>query len=114
MTQAALPLLDIKPTLAYKLNDYISIGGGLDIYTFASFLGEGQGEFQQNIGSTLEANGKDTALGFNASLLLTPIRNEAGKPLLNFGFVYRNGADLKLEGDFLANGGKVAGCEDDG
>ncbi len=47
-------------------------------------------------------------MGFNASLLLTPIRNEAGKPLLNFGFVYRNGADLKLDGDFLANGEKVA------
>jgi long-chain fatty acid transport protein len=111
MTQAALPLLDIKPTLAYKLNDYISVGGGLDIYTFASFLGEGQGEFQQNPGINLEANGTDTALGFNASLLLTPIRNDAGKPLLNFGFVYRNGADLNLKGDFRANGAKVADAE---
>jgi long-chain fatty acid transport protein len=108
LTHAALPLLDIKPTLAYKFNDYLSVGGGLDIYTFASFLGEGHGEFQRNPGNNQEANGTDTALGFNASLLLTPIRNETGKPLLNFGFVYRNGADLKLKGDFLANGAKVA------
>ena len=107
-THAALPLLDIKPTLAYKLNDYLSVGGGLDIYTFASFIGEGHGEFRRNVGATLEANGTDTALGFNASLLLTPIRNDAGKPLLNFGFVYRNGANLKLKGNFLANGAKVA------
>ena len=109
-TRASLPLIDIKPTLAYKVNDYISVGGGLDIYTFASFLGEGQGELQQSPapGLNLEANGTDTALGFNASVLWTPLRNVAGKPLLNFGFVYRNGADLDLDGEFLANGAKVA------
>jgi long-chain fatty acid transport protein len=117
-TQASLPLIDIKPTLAYKLNNYISIGGGLDIYTFASFLGEGHAELQQNAapgnpfgipaGTGLEANGKDTALGFNASMLWTPLRNAAEKPILNLGFVYRNGANLNLDGDFLANGAKVA------
>ena len=109
-TRAALPLIDIKPTLAYKLNDYISVGGGLDIYTFASFLGEGQAELQQSPapGFNLEANGTDTALGFNASVLWTPFRNAGGKPLLNLGFVYRNGADLESDGEFLANGAKVA------
>jgi long-chain fatty acid transport protein len=109
-TQAALPLIDIKPTLAYKLNKYISIGGGLDIYTFASFLGEGQAELHQSPapGFNLEANGTDTALGFNASVLWTPLRNAAEKPLLNLGFVYRNGANLDLNGEFLANGAKVA------
>ena len=109
-THASLPLLDIKPTFAYKLDNFISIGGGLDIYTFASFLGEGQAELQQSPapGFNLEANGTDTALGFNASLLWTPLRNAAEKPLLNLGFVYRNGADLDLNGEFLANGAKVA------
>ena len=109
-TSASLPLLDIKPTFAYKLNNYISIGGGLDIYTFASFLGEGQAELQQSPapGFNLEANGTDTALGFNASMLWTPLRNAAEKPILNLGFVYRNGANLNLDGAFLANGAKVA------
>ncbi len=109
-TKASLPLIDIKPTLAYKLNDYISIGGGLDIYTFASFLGEGQAELQQSPapGFNLEANGTDTALGFNVSVLWTPLRNTEEKPLLNLGFVYRNGADLDLDGEFLANGALVA------
>jgi len=109
-TSASLPLLDIKPTFAYKLNNYISIGGGLDIYTFASFLGEGQAELQQSPapGFNLEANGTDTALGFNASMLWTPLRNAAEKPILNLGFVYRNGANLNLDGDFLANGAKMA------
>ncbi len=109
-TKAALPLIDIKPTLAYKLNKYISIGGGLDIYTFASFLGEGQAELQQSPapGFNLEANGTDTALGFNASVLWTPLRNAEEKPLLNLAFVYRNGANLDLDGEFLINGAKMA------
>ncbi len=117
-TSASLPLMDIKPTLAYRLNDYIAIGGGVDIYTFADFLGEGHAELHQVAapgnpfgippGTGLEANGDDTALGFNLSLLWTPIRNAMGKPLMNFGFVYRHGADLDLEGDFLAGGAKLA------
>ena len=119
--KASLPLIDIKPTVGIKVNDYISVGGGLDIYTFASFLGEGQAEFQQvepptnplaglgiTPGTRLEANGTDTALGFNASILFTPWRNEHGKPLVNLAFVYRSGADLQLNGQLLANGALVA------
>lgn len=120
-TMAALPLIDIKPTLAYKVNDYIAIGGGLDIYTFADFLGEGHAEIQQTAapgnpfgipaGTNIEGNGSDTALGFNASLLWTPLRNDQGLPQLNAGFVYRHGADLDLNGDFLAGGTRLAGAQ---
>jgi long-chain fatty acid transport protein len=108
-----LPLLDIKPTLAYKVNDYLSIGGGLDIYTFASFLGEGQVEVQasgQGInfppGALVEVNGDDTAVGFNVGALLTLWRTE-GKPRLNLAFVYRSQKTLKLEGEILLNGNKL-------
>ena len=113
-----LPLIDIKPTVAWKFNEYISLGGGLDIYTFASFLGEGHGQIQQTAapgnafglpaGTSLEANGTDTALGFNASVLWTPLRNDAGKPLVSLAFVFHSGADLDIEGQFLANGGLVS------
>lgn len=118
LTRAALPLIDIKPTVAYKVNDYVSLGFGLDIYTFAGFLGDGHAELKQNAapgnpfgipaGTGLEANGTDTAVGFNASLLVTPLRNSQGKPLLNFGFVYRHGPNLNLKGDFLAGGMELA------
>ncbi len=113
-----LPLIDIKPTLGWKFNEYIALGGGLDIYTFASFLGEGHGQIQQTAapgnafgfpaGTSLEANGTDTALGFNASVLWTPLRNADGKPLLNLAFVFHSGADLDIEGQFRANGALVA------
>jgi long-chain fatty acid transport protein len=65
VTSATLPLIDIKPTVAYKLNDQLAIGVSGDIYTFASFLGEGQveqqrvsaGQFGIPAGASVELNG---------------------------------------------------------
>ncbi len=117
-TSAAIPLLNLKPTLAYKVNTYVSIGAGLDIYTFSSLVGEGHAEVRQTAapgnafgipaGTSIEVNGKDTALAFNASLLWTPLRNSEDQPLMNLGFVYRHGADLNLKGDFIVGGSKLA------
>ena len=118
-TSAALPLIDIKPTVAFKLNDYISVGAGIDIYTFTSLAGEGGAEGRRiagpafaaigiTPGSTLEFNGRDTSLGFNFSALFTPLRNSEGKPLLSMAFVYRNGASLDLDGVFLDDGALFA------
>jgi long-chain fatty acid transport protein len=112
VTYAALPLLDIKPTLAYKLTDYLSVGAGMDIYTFWSLIGDGQAEEKLVAGppfallgiapgTQLEVNGRDTAVGFNLSLLATPLRNAFGKPLLNVGVVYRSPVTLGLKGHFL-------------
>lgn len=116
VTSQTLPLIDIKPTIAYKLNDYLSFGVGADIYTFASFWGAGQGVTKLNNaglpgippGAQMEINGGDTAAGFNVSLLYTPFRNTDGKPLANIGIVYRSQATLHLKGNFLVNGGTVA------
>jgi len=113
---ATIPLIDIKPTVAYKVNDQLSLGLGMDIYTFSSLFGEGHLE-QKSIwpgglgvpaGSQVELYGSDTAVGFNASFLYTPFRNAEGKPLLNLGFVFRSQARLDLKGQFLANGARVA------
>ncbi|MGE3977615.1 MAG: OmpP1/FadL family transporter, partial [Nitrospira sp.] len=59
VTFAQFPLIDIKPTAAYKVTERLSVGLGADIFTFASFLGEGHLE-QQSVqgGSTVELNGK--------------------------------------------------------
>lgn len=121
---AALQPIDIKPTLAYRINPFISVGAGLDIYTFSKLLGEGQAEqkitagpewgaFPLNglgitPGSRIEANGTDTAIGFNFSLLLTPLRNLDGKPRFNLAFIYRSGVSLELEGTFLVDNRRFA------
>ena len=118
ITFTTLPLLDIQPTIAYKLNDQLSFGVGADIYTFSGLFGEGHLE-QKSIwpgglgipaGSLMEINGSDTTAGFNVSLLYTPFRNSDGKPLVNIGMVYRSQATFHLTGNFLANGASVAGA----
>ena len=115
-TSAALPLLDIKPTLAYKVNEEVSLGVSADIYTFASFLGEGHAE-QRLIspgtsgipaGASIEVNGGGTTAGVTVSLLYTPLRNAEGKPIASIGLVYRSQAVLPLNGALLVNGLKVA------
>ncbi len=115
VTSQSLPLMDIKPTLAYKVNDQLSVGLGADIYTFASFWGTGQAVTKFNSsgglgppGTPMEVNGGDTAAGFNVSLLYTPLRNADGRPLVNVGLVYRSQATLHLDGQFLAGGTRVS------
>jgi len=116
VTSAALPLLDIKPTVAYQIHDQLSIGAGADIYTFASFIGEGHLEQKFNwpggggipAGTPVEVNGNGTAIGFNVSLLYTPFRNQDGKALVNVGLQYRSQARTELTGKFLVNGALAA------
>jgi len=115
-TFSALPLLDIKPTLAYKLTENISLGLGADIYTFSGLAGEGHAERQSvwpgglmiPAGSKIELFGKDTSAGFNASLLYKALQNTDGKPRANIGIVYRSQATLHLSGALLANGANVS------
>ena len=109
-TFSALPLLDIKPTLAYKVTENLSLGLGADIYTFCGLVGEGHVE-KQSIpvaGVHTELFGKNTAAGFNASLLYTALRNSDEKPVANIGIVYRSQATLHLSGALLANGATVS------
>jgi long-chain fatty acid transport protein len=106
VTRSSFPVLDIKPTIAYKVSDYISVGLGADIYTFAHFNHDGQFELKstQPPGISTELNGSDTAAGFNASLLVTPLRNADGDPLMNLGVVYRSRTTLHLSGQLVVNG----------
>jgi len=109
-TFSTLPLLDIKTAMAYKVTENLSLGLGSDVYTFSGLVGEGQVEKQSSPapGVKTELSGKDTAAGFNASLLYTALRNPDGKPLANIGIVYRSQATLHLSGALLANGAKVS------
>lgn len=116
VTSVALPLLAIKPTVAYKINDQLSVGVSADIYTFAGFLGEGHGEQKQisagvlgiPAGASIELNGSGTGAGVTASLLYTPVRNDTGNPIVSVGLVYRSQAILPLKGSLLVNGAKLA------
>lgn len=113
LASSASPILDFKPTIAYRHNDILAVGFGIDIYTFSSLVGEGHTEFQQiagadlvatglaSAGDSIELNGTDTALGFNLSLLWTPLRNANRQPIVNVALVYRSHVELELEGQFI-------------
>ena len=116
VTSSAIPLVDIKPTLAYRFNKKLAVGVGADIYTFGSFIGDGQVE-QKLVwpggggipaGANVELNGKGTTAGFNVSLLYSPLLNEDGLPIANIGLVYRGQATLDLNGSLLVNGSLVS------
>jgi len=116
ITRAALEIIDIKPTLAYRINDDLSVGLGADVYTFSSLWGEGHAEQKFQMSSRLnpflppgvtvssELNGRNTAAGFNASVLYTLLRNSGGEPFVNLAFQYRSQAVMNLRGQFLVNG----------
>jgi long-chain fatty acid transport protein len=121
VTSAELPLIDIKPTLAYKINEALSVGVSADIYTFADFLGEGHIEQKQisagalgiPTGASIELNGTGTGAGITASLLYTPVRNKEKQPIVSIGLVYHSQAVLPLNGALLINGTKVADAATD-
>ena len=126
LTRAASPILDITPTVAFRVHPMLALGAGLDIYTFSDAFGEGHVEVQQTAADLaragfpfapdddIEINGQDTALGYHAGLLFTPWRNEQGQPLVNVALIYRSRATLNLKGQFLNKSrGVVLGAQAD-
>lgn len=119
VTSAALPLIDIKPTVAYRITNNLSVGVGADIYTFAGFLGEGHAEtklisdftFGIPPGASIESNGKGTGAGVTVGL--QSIRNPGGLPVMAFGLVYRSRAVVPLNSSILANGIKATDASTD-
>lgn len=106
-----LKTININPSLAYKLNDQFSFGGGVSIqYVEAelssaidfgtvcfSQVGPAQcsalGVLPQTADGRSTIEGEDWSIGWNLGMTYTP--NDAWK----FGFHYRSGVDHKLTGD---------------
>ncbi|XEI31433.1 OmpP1/FadL family transporter [Aeromonas veronii] len=87
--------VDVGAALAYRLNDMLSIGAGLSIIqgegevggTYPTTLTNGQNVIAKHV------KGDGSALGWNAGILLAPSKQT------RIGLSYRNGVNLKLNGD---------------
>tara|TARA_R110001592_G_scaffold3525_28_gene20173 strand:- start:13086 stop:14345 length:1260 start_codon:yes stop_codon:yes gene_type:complete len=97
-TKTRLTTIDIQPSFAVKLNDALSIGGGLniqyvdaDLQKIVNFTGPG-GE----VSSAL--NGDDMSFGYNVGLLYEPIEGTT------LGAHYRSGVHHDLEGRVIVTG----------
>jgi long-chain fatty acid transport protein len=113
LTLASLPLFDIRPVIAYKVTEQLSLAAGADVYTFTDLWGRGDSvtRFRSSgapglppPGTPLEINGKGTSAGLNLSLRYTPCLSDDKRPWCSFGFQYRSQASLHLDGQFLVAG----------
>lgn len=91
-TETRLTTLDFQPSIAIKLNDILSIGGGINIQ-FADanlesivFRSPVFGEEDNQL------NGDDTSLGYNIGLLYQPVDSTT------FGLHYRSAINHELRG----------------
>lgn len=97
-TKTQLQVLNISPTIAVRVNDWLSIGGGLDIsYAFAKLeskvpnpLAGALPAFSED--GDLSIKGDSWALGFNIGAIVQPVDGT------RLGLHFRSGVDHKLEG----------------
>lgn len=83
-TASKLEILDFSPTVAYRVNENLSLSGGLDIYWVK------KAQLDSTAG---RLSGDGTDIGFNLSALY---RHEAW----SFGAAFRSAATVGLEGDY--------------
>lgn len=92
--------INVAPSVAYKVLDWVSIGGGIDIQyadaklTNAVFTGT-------PTDAIFDVEGDDWAVGYNVGILFEPL------PTTRVGIHYRSRIDHTLEGDVkLSQGGR--------
>jgi long-chain fatty acid transport protein len=84
--------INVSPTAAYRINDWISIGGGIDIQYADAKLS--RAVFVASRGDALyEVEGDDWSLGYNIGILFEPIQTT------RIGVHYRSRIEHKLKGD---------------
>lgn len=97
-----LNVIELNPSLAYAINDKISIGGGLSLFYIK---GKADGEFysfkQLGFVPYRELKGDGWSYGYNLALAYKPTED------LSFGLTYRSKVKMDLKGD-----AKVAGFRD--
>jgi long-chain fatty acid transport protein len=103
--ESKLTTVNIGPVLAVRLNDYLSLGAGLDVQYADSTLSSAipnplaPGGVSPATDAKFEANGDDWTLGYNAGVLLTI--PDTG---LRIGVHYRSEMDHQIEGSARISG----------
>ena len=91
-TSSKIFSMNVTPTVAYRFNDFISVGAGLQIQYFRTVLKTATG--LSVLSPNVILKGNDTTVGYTLGVTLTPF---AGT---NIGIGYRSGHDNTLEGSF--------------
>jgi long-chain fatty acid transport protein len=102
--ETKLTTIDIAPSVAYKVNDLLSIGGGLDVQYADATLSNALPNTLLPGGPTAATDGLATlkgdswAVGFNLGVMLQPL------PGTRVGLTYRYGITQDLQGDTTITG----------
>ncbi|MBS1143969.1 MAG: transporter [Proteobacteria bacterium] len=83
--KSEIKTININPSLAYRVNDKVSLGFGLNYQTI-------DGELTRNPGALITLKADDTAWGWNAGALFTL------SPAMRVGISYRSPIKYRLEG----------------
>ncbi|MGZ8473819.1 MAG: OmpP1/FadL family transporter [Candidatus Deferrimicrobiaceae bacterium] len=97
VTKVEVQTFVINPTVAWKVNDVLSVGGGIDFMYGKAKLSQagvvrlGAAPLDQVNIFQLDLDGDGTAWGYNLGVLLTPMNN------LKVGASFRSGFKLKID-----------------
>lgn len=87
-TNAKIYTFDMNPSIAWKVNDFLSIGGGISVQYAKAELGMGMSSLGHG---KVEADSWDW--GYNFGLMISPTDK------LRFGLAYRSSIEHEAEGD---------------
>lgn len=89
----SLKVIDLNPTISYKINDRFSVGAGLQaVYTSGKVKNDA-------VIVTRDLEGDSWDLGYNLAATFKPKEN------MNLSLTYRSKVDLTVEGDAVFTGG---------
>lgn len=92
-TNAKIYTFDMNPSIAWKVNDFLSIGGGISVQYAKAELGMGMSGLGHG---KVEADSWDW--GFNLGVMISPTDR------LRFGLAYRSSIEHDAEGDMKLSG----------
>ncbi len=95
-TNAKIYTFDMNPSIAWKVNDFLSIGGGISVQYAKAELGMGMSGLGHG---KVEADSWDW--GYNFGLMISPTDK------LRFGLAYRSSIEHNAEGDTKLSGVKT-------
>lgn len=110
--EASLTTVDVQPSLAIRVTDWLSIGGGIDVQYARARMTNALPDPQSPGGPTADSDGRnrlqgdDWSVGGNVGVLVKPW------PTTRIGVHYRSGIDHQLQGSNRISGlrGPLAGA----
>lgn len=105
-TQTDLQTFNVQPSVAFRINDWLSIGGGADVQIVSAKLE--RAAFASGAAGKSILEGDDVTMGWNLGAIVTPM------PGTRIGLHYRDGISHNLDGRIIVKDVGIASRVDAG